>query len=223
MRPLSVLAGAALLAGSLAACDEKEDTPDPTSSQSQEEAPKTEPSEEPGEEQDADSGAQAEGEGNAEPSESPGAERVDQEGEDGPSGWNGEGEDPATMQDEDPQHDPNAVIVGYETLPGNCDNDVPLPESKHGVVSTEDLADGECLVVIDSRGDSLFMAKDIASQFETLGFRQTSVSPEDDSETALNTASYLTNTHEVHVTVQQDGISGVIITYALTKKLRGNG
>ena len=35
--------------------------------------------------------------------------------------------------------------------------------------------------------------------------------------------SYRTSTHEVSITVAQDGVSGVIITYALTDPNRGNG
>lgn len=214
MRTVSALAGVALLAGSLAACDEKDATATP--SQSQEETQPAEPTASEPQETATDE-PEVDGQGSM----------WNGEGEDPATmedtTWNGEGEDPATMQDEDPQHDPNATVVDYETLPGPCPNDVPLPEVKHSVVAGSSDNQGECVLTVDARGDSLFMAKDIASQLDALGFEQTSISEEDTSETALNMVSYLTNTHEVHVTVQQDGISGVIITYALTKKLRGNG
>ena len=134
-----------------------------------------------------------------------------------------EGEDPATMEDDVPNVDLDAVVVDYETLPGDCHNDVPLPQTKHGVVSTENIAGGECLITIDSQGDSLFMVNDIAAQLTEAGFQETSKPSKDNGPDALNTVSYLTNTHEVFVTVQQDGASGVLITYALTDPARGNG
>lgn len=143
---------------------------------------------------------------------------------DSPSDQNAiEGEDPSTMEDDVPNVDPDAIVVDYETLPGDCHNDVPLPQTKHGVVSIENIAAGECLITIDSQGDSLFMVNDIATQLSEAGFQETSKSAEDNGPDALNTVSYLTNTHEVFVTVQQDGVSGVIISYALTDPARGNG
>ena len=142
---------------------------------------------------------------------------------DDPAEYTGPGEDPATMQDDEPIIDPNAVAVDYETLPGGCSNDVPLPRAKHAVIEIETTADGECIIQIDSRGDSLFMIGDIAEQLDEAGFTQTSAPSDDDSATAVNTMSYRTSTHEVYVTVAQDGISGVIITYALTDPTRGNG
>lgn len=210
IRTISVLAGVALLAGTLSACDEKEDkVAESPPAQSQEESPAPEPTEE----------APA-----PEPSEEPVAEEVEMDdGQEEPAESPVLGEDPATMEDDHPSVDHDAVVVDYETLPGDCHNDVPLPDSKHGVVSTTQDEQGECVIVIDSRGDSLYMAQDIAAQLSDLGFLQTSVSPPDDSEDGLNVVSYLTKTHEVYVTVQQDGISGVMITYALIDKLRGNG
>lgn len=208
MRTISVLAGAALLVGTLSACDEKEDTVAQSPlTQSQEESAAPEETEE----------ASAPEETEASPAEPAEEEQTD------PAGPVVEGEDPATMEDDNPSVDYDAVVVDYETLPGDCNNDVPLPDSQHGVVSTTQDDQGECVIVIDSRGDSLFMAQDIAGQLSDLGFLQTSVSPPDSSEDALNVVSYLTNTHEVYVTVQQDGISGVMITYALIDKLRANG
>lgn len=213
-RVISSLAVASLVVGAVSSCDGAEPTSEVTPSQTQEEAPEPE----------------------LDPEPEPSADQVEQEAPDAWNGegedpatmedsdaWNGEGEDPATMEDDEQQTDPSAVVVDYETLPGECINDVPLPDSQHGVVSTENLGDGECLVVIDSRGDSLFMSQDIAGQLDVLGFHQTSISPADDSQEAMNVVSYLTKTHEVYVTVAQDGVSGVIITYALNKKLRGNG
>ncbi len=133
--------------------------------------------------------------------------------------WAGPGEDPATMEDDDTPID----VDGYETLPGNCINDVPLPNSQHGVVDIEDLPGDECLITIDSQGDSLFMINDISDQLADLGFERTSGPSDDSSQDAINTVSYVTGTHEVHVTVTQDGVSGVIIHYALTDPNRGNG
>lgn len=207
---ISSIAVAALLVGATPSCESNDAKAESTPSQSQEETPETEP--EPsaeGTEPAEESGWNGEGEDPATMEDSP--------------GWNGEGEDPATMEDPDQQSDPNAVVAGYDTLPGDCINDVPLPESKHGVIATENTGNGECVVVIDSRGDSLFMANDIKGQLEDLGFLQTSSTADEQGDDAMNVFSYLTGTHEVYVTVRQDGVSGVIITYALNNKLRGNG
>ena len=133
--------------------------------------------------------------------------------------WTGPGEDPATMEDDVSQIDPD----GYETLPGNCINDVPLPDSKHGVIKIEDLPGDECHITIDSQGDSLYMVNDISQQLAALGFELTSGPSDDSSQDAVNTVSYVTGTHEVHVTVTQDGVSGVIIDYVLADPTRGNG
>ena len=139
-----------------------------------------------------------------------------------PTEYTGEGEDPATMED-GPTEAPESVEVDYKTLPGPCANDVPLPRAKHGIVDVNRTLEGECLITIDSQGDSLFMIGDIDEQLIEAGFTQTSAPTEDDSETAVNTASYRGASHEVHVTVTQDGVSGVIIMYALTDPNRGNG
>lgn len=211
MRIIPVLAGIALLAGTLSACDEKEDgVAQSPPAQSQEESPAPEPAEEASD---------------PEETEAPAAEPAAREAAEEPEAEEPQvlGEDPATMEDDHPDIDHNAVVVDYETLPGDCHNDVPLPDSQHGVVSTTQDDQGECVIVIDSRGDSLYMAQDIAAQLSALGFFQTSVSPPDNGENAINVVSYLTKTHEVYVTVQQDGVSGVMITYALIDKLRGNG
>lgn len=205
---ISSIAIAALLVGATPSCEPDDSKAQASPSESQEETPQPEPNAdmtEPAEE----SGWTGEGEDPATM-------------EDGP-GWNGEGEDPATMEDSDQKSDPNAVVANYETLPGDCVNDIPLPDNKHGVIATENTGNGECVVVIDSRGDSLVMAQDIKGQLENLGFPQTSTTPDEQGDDAMNVFSYLTGTHEVYVTVRQDGVSGVIITYALNKKLRGNG
>ncbi|XBH20927.1 hypothetical protein V5R04_11960 [Jonesiaceae bacterium BS-20] len=218
---ISGIAVAALLIGATPSCESDDSKAQSSPSESQEEARTPEPNSE-----DTEPAVwNGEGEDPATMEDSPG---WNGEGEDPATmedspGWNGEGEDPATMEDSDQGASANAGNSTYATLPGDCVNDVPLPDSQHAVLSQENLGGGECLIVIDSRGDSLFMANDIKGQLVTLGFRQTSAAPDDQGDDAMNVFSYLTGTHEVHVTVQQDGISGVIITYALTKKLRGNG
>lgn len=205
---ISSIAVAVLLVGATPSCEPEDSKAQANPSDSQTETPQPEPSAETTEPAE-ENGWTGEGEDPATMADGP--------------GWGDKGEDPATMEDSDQKSDPNAAVIGYETLPGDCANDIPLPDSKHGVISTENAGEGECVVVIDSRGDSLAMAQDIKGQLETLGFLQTSTTPDDQGDDAMNVFSYLTGTHEVYVTVRQDGVSGVIITYALNKKLRGNG
>ncbi len=252
LRTAAALAAATLLAGSLAACDEKDPGASSTSSQT-EEAPDTSEQDKAdqdkadqiakeAEEQAAKEAAEAAAAAASETTEAEAAELKERaaallaeikekrrEGEDpagmGGTEWSGEGEDPATMQDSDPKQGQKAVEVDYETLPGDCINDVPvaLPGIRSGVVTTENLGDDECLVVVSSQGDSLVLADLIAQEFGGLGFTQTSKSQPDQGDAAVNMLSYLTGTHEVHVTVSQDGISGSMIVYALTSPSRGNG
>lgn len=218
---VSGIAVAALLIGATPSCESDDSKAQSSPSESQDEARTPEPNPE-----DTEPAVwNGEGEDPATMEDSPG---WNGEGEDPATmedspGWNGEGEDPATMEDPGQKSNPKAVAAGYATLPGDCVNDVPLPESKHGVIETENTGNGECVVVIDSRGDSLFMANDIKGQLEDLGFLQTSTTADEQGDDAMNVFSYLTGTHEVYVTVRQDGVSGVIITYALNNKLRGNG
>lgn len=105
-----------------------------------------------------------------------------------------EGEDPATMEDDVPDVDLDAVVVDYETPPGDCHNDVPLPQTKHGVVSTENIAGGECLITIDSQGDSLFMVNDIAAQLTEADFQEVG-----ENEIWIN--NFSSATHKVMITV----------------------
>lgn len=219
---ISSIAVVAFLVGATPSCEPEEPKAPASSSQPSDETPQ------PGEEETGsadESGWNGEGE---DPATMEDGTAWKGEGEDPATmedtpGWNGEGEDPATMQDSDQGSNSNAVAANYETLPGDCVNDVPLPENKHGVISTENTGAGECVVVIDSRGDSLAMTNEIKGQLESLGFKQTSTTADEQGDDAMNVFSYLTGTHEVYVTVRQDGVSGVIITYALNKKLRGNG
>lgn len=206
-RLIGTILGVALLTAAVSACDEKEITDAISSATST-------ATETPADEQTPD---------DAEPIADgddawtgPGEDPATMEDDDT---WTGPGEDPATMEDDDTQVDPNA----YETLPGNCINDVPLPDMQHGVIDIEDLPGDECLITIDSRGDSLYMINDISEQLANLGFELTSGPSADSGEDAVNTVSYITGTHEVFVTVTQDGVSGVIIHYALTDPARGNG
>ena len=52
---------------------------------------------------------------------------------DDPAEYTGPGEDPATMQDDEPIIDPNAVAVDDETLPGGCSNDELPDEHPRGL------------------------------------------------------------------------------------------
>lgn len=103
--------------------------------------------------------------------------------------------------------------------------EVPAPPIAHEIVSMEvtEVEGGfECMTEVDSRGDSASLADEIAGQLDAAGHVQTSRPPSDDSVDAVNTMSYLIGSDELHVTVRQNGATGVIIHYFLAPA-RGNG
>lgn len=189
-----------MLAGSLGACDELDEVVESANS--------------PSTSQEVEESAAA-----AEPTE----EATEEPAED-PT------EDPAAEQSAgtgpDDGHGPDDGQQSHATLPGDCPNDIPLPEVKHGVLSTEsEMVDDfrECHIVVSSRGDSLGMILEIAEQLKDIGYTEMTAPSDDSSEDALNTMSYLGPDYEVVVTTQQDGVSGIMLHYVLINPERGNG
>lgn len=201
-RIIGTIVGVTLLTAALSACEEKEST-DALSSAT---TTATEAAESP--EVDA---TPAGAETSAPEPDLP-------EPSDDDASWTGPGEDPATMED-------GPSLVDYETLPGDCPNDVPMPRVDYdpNEVMVENLLDDECLVIIDAKGDSLSVADDISAQLSDAGFEQGQQHSSQTGPDAINVFSYVTNTHEVYVTVSGNDASGVIIRYALTDPSRGNG
>ena len=130
-----------------------------------------------------------------------------------------EGESPTGTED----GVPNVPPVSPTTLPGPCANDVPLPRAKHSIVDVNMTLQRECVITIGSKGKSLSTIQDIDKQLIESGFTQTTAPTSDDGAKAVNTSAYMSASHEVHITVTQDGDSGVTIMYALTDPERGNG
>lgn len=103
--------------------------------------------------------------------------------------------------------------------------EVPPPPMPHEIVSMEFTeVDGgfECITEVDSRGDSAYLTDEIAGQLDAAGHVQASRPPTDDAIDAVNTMSYFIGTDELHVTIRQNGATGVIIHYFLAPA-RGNG
>lgn len=103
---------------------------------------------------------------------------------------------------------------------------VPGPPIEHSVVSADfvEVEDGfECTSVIDSRGDALFITREVEAQLDAAGYEQTSRAADDDSADAVNVMSYLIGGDELHITIQQNGPSGLLSHYVLVSPARGNG
>lgn len=101
------------------------------------------------------------------------------------------------------EHPLDHVVVGQE-----------VQESPTGV---------ECVVEVDSKGDSLSIANELVAQLAAAGHEQTSSHGDDDSADAVNTFSFAIGDGELFVTVAQTGPSGILTTYAYVSPARGNG
>lgn len=176
----------------------------------------------------------------------PGDKEIESPGESEPSG-NGSPEAPADNQDpalpgdptdpanpDDPvDNAPTAPApektfqpVNYDgpTIPSKCPNSVPDLDQNYTLNSSVKHNDGGadlCITEILARGDATFITEEIAKQLDDIGALQTSYHTEDTMD-AVNVISYLVGEHEVVITIQQDGITHLVITYAL-RAPGGNG
>lgn len=136
------------------------------------------------------------------------------------------------VDDADPEGGagPDDDAVSYpataSVLAPECPVVVPGPPIEHTVVSADfvEVEGGfECTSVIDSRGDALFMTREVEAQLDAAGYEQTSRGPDDDSADAVNVMSYLIGGDELHITIRQNGVSGLLSHYVLVSPARGNG
>lgn len=100
------------------------------------------------------------------------------------------------------------------------------PPIEHSVLEqtyTENDGGYECYAQVDSRGDALYVFNLIAEQLEAAGHEQTSLVGGDDGVDAVNVMSFLVGDGELHVTVAQNGATGVLSHFALNSPASGNG